>query len=173
MSATVKDTAKKLDIRHIYISKSGSALLNDFDPMKPNQLLSGLFKIDTIGADVKTAIDNETKIEHRILRFFVQAEMIYILGETSEEEMKDNELNKTKQVSEVGATYCVEYAIKSEIELTPDEIKEFGKVNVPYHVWPFWREYVQSTCNRMNLPVTTLPMLIVETVKTLEEQQKV
>jgi len=54
------------------------------------------------------------------------------------------------EVIEIKSTYGVEYV--SEEELTTDDIDEFSKQNVGYHVWPFWREYVQSTLSRMDLP---------------------
>jgi len=27
-----------------------------------------------------------------------------------------------------------------------------------FHIWPFWREFVISQCNRMNLPRAVLPL---------------
>jgi hypothetical protein len=30
--------------------------------------------------------------------------------------------------------------------------------NASFHLWPFWREYVVSQCNRMNLPKISIPM---------------
>lgn len=54
------------------------------------------------------------------------------------------------EVVEIKSTYCVDYF--SNEELTSDEIDGFSKDNVGYHVWPYWREYVQSTLSRMDLP---------------------
>ena len=171
MSTSIKDTAKKLAIHHIYISNSTSALHNNFDPLAPNQILSGQFKIETVRADVKTVSDDEVNITHRFLRFFVQGGMRYILGAPTEDELKDEEWVKSKLVSEITAMYCVEYAINSDLELSPEVMTEFGSVNAPCHVWPFWREYIQSACNRMNLPVTTVPMLIIDPIEKNEESK--
>lgn len=162
MSNLIKDAARKLDIKSVYISASSFAFHNDFDPLIPNQLLTGQYTINTLRMELKTISEEETKATHHFLRCYVQAGMRYILGQPTDEEMKNDELLKTKIASEISAIYCVEYALKNGSELTSEESEEFGRVNVPYHVWPYWREYCQSTCNRMNLPVSTIPMLIID-----------
>jgi hypothetical protein len=162
MSTPVKNTAKKLDIQQIYLSASSSAFYNDFDPSIPNQLLTGQFVISTIKVETATTSDDETKITNRFLRCYIQAGMRYILGEPTDEELSNDEWVKGKIASEISAIYCAQYVIRPDAEISEEEKEEFGKVNAPYHVWPYWREYAQSTCNRMNLPVSTVPMLIIE-----------
>lgn len=172
MSTTIKDTAKKLNIQSVYISSSNFTFHNNFDPLIPNQLLTGQYSISTIGIDVTTVTDVETKGTQDFLRCYVQAAMRYILGEPTEEELRSEELIKSRVASEISAIYCILYAINPEVKLTDDEKAEFGKNNAPYHAWTYWREYVQNTCNRMNLPVTTVPMLIIDTVQKKEGNSK-
>ena len=69
--------------------------------------------------------------------------------------------------SEIVAHFASEYAITCDEFLTEDAITEFGRINVPHQVWPYWREYCQSTCSRMSLPVSVLPMYVIN--KTTEE----
>lgn len=54
------------------------------------------------------------------------------------------------ELVEIKSTYCVEYF--SNEELSSEDIDGFSKDNVGYHVWPYWREYVQSTLSRTDLP---------------------
>ena len=169
MSKSVKDTAKKLDILQIYLSASSSAFHNDFDPSIPNQLLTGQFVINTIKVETTTVSDGETNASNRFLRCYIQAGMRYILGEPTDEELSNDEWVKSKIASEISAIYCVQYAIRPDAEVSDEEKEEFGKVNASYHVWPYWREYAQNTCNRMNLPVSTVPMLIIEPTPKKEE----
>lgn len=173
MSITPKQTATKLDINQIYISDSQSALLNNFDPTISNQMLTGQFRIDTSRIEMKIITNEEDDTEQRILRFFVNAGMRYILGELLEKEPIDEEAIKSKIASEIKVTYCAEYKIRGSTELSEEEIKEFGRVNVPYHVWPYWREYAQNTCNRMNLPVSTVPMLIINGKSEKKEDETI
>jgi len=51
---------------------------------------------------------------------------------------------------EIRAIFDAEYT--SSLEVHREEIDEFSKENVGYHVWPYWREYVQSSLARMDLP---------------------
>ena len=36
-------------------------------------------------------------------------------------------------------------------QLSDEEVEAFSKNNVAYHIWPYWREYLQSTAARMGL----------------------
>lgn len=62
---------------------------------------------------------------------------------------------------EIRATFDAEYF--SQIELEEAVLKEFAKSNVGYHVWPYWRELVQSTAGRMCIPgrVLSVPFYFV------------
>lgn len=169
MSPLIKDAAKKLNIQHVYLSSSNFAFHNNFDPLLPNQLLTGQYTIGTVAIELTTVTDTEAKSTQDFLRCYVQAAMRYLLGEPTEDELKNEELIKSKVASEISATYCILYAINPEVKLSEDEKAEFGKSNAPYHAWTYWREYVQNTCNRMNLPVSTVPMLIIEPTPKKEE----
>lgn len=46
----------------------------------------------------------------------------------------------------------------SENELEEDCLQAFGEFNVGYHVWPYWREYVQSTCMRAGITLISIPL---------------
>lgn len=52
----------------------------------------------------------------------------------------------------------VEVLSKELAAIGADVLKEFGTANGLYHVWPYWREYVQSTMVRLKLPAITIPM---------------
>lgn len=173
MAQTVKDTARKLDIQSVYINSSTSSFLNDFDPLVSNQMLTGQYAINTVGAYRKNVINDSEEIQASFIRFHVQANMRYIKGGPKDEELQNEEWIKENIASEINAVYCVEYAIKPDTELAEEEIAAFGKVNVPYHIWPFWREYCQNTCNRMNLPVSIVPMLIIDNKSKEEKYQSV
>ena len=44
-------------------------------------------------------------------------------------------------------------------EFSEDEINVFSELNVLYHVWPYWREYVQGSCARMGIDPIDVPFL--------------
>ncbi|MTI12131.1 hypothetical protein [Sansalvadorimonas verongulae] len=37
-----------------------------------------------------------------------------------------------------------------------ESLSTFGKLNAEYHIWPYWREYVQSVCQRAGIPVISI-----------------
>ena len=59
---------------------------------------------------------------------------------------------------ELSALFRVTYGISSLAELTNEHIDAFGELNGVYNVWPYWREYVQSTILRMGLPPLVVPV---------------
>lgn len=69
-----------------------------------------------------------------------------------EEDSEDNE-----SWSEIGATYVAEYEIQQDLE--PDALTMFALHNASYHVWPYFREFVASQCQRMNFPKLVMPMM--------------
>jgi len=48
-------------------------------------------------------------------------------------------------------------------KMSVEECSAFSENNVGYHVWPYWREYVQSTCQRIGMvPSFPVPVYILE-----------
>lgn len=43
--------------------------------------------------------------------------------------------------------------------LSEESAQVYGEKNVKFHIWPFWREFVQSTCGRVGLvPAIEIPV---------------
>jgi len=139
-----------------------------FRSFNPNQELIGQFNIGTKSCSVKE-LEEETGINHKFLVFQTEARMRYLKGPISDElkQNPENEeaLDKLTAV-EIVAIFVSEYAINCDEELPQDAIFEFGRINVPHQIWPYWREYCHSTCARMSLPVSILPMFVIN--KTTE-----
>lgn len=52
----------------------------------------------------------------------------------------------------------LKYRVPSDLKVTRVELSGFAKMNGVYNAWPYFREYVQSTTQRMGLPSVTLPV---------------
>lgn len=64
-------------------------------------------------------------------------------------------------VLEIVATYKARYRALEQLD--DDALTEFSKLNVAFNVWPFWREHVYSSCNKIGLsPVLEVPLLKVK-----------
>jgi len=57
---------------------------------------------------------------------------------------------------EVQATFNAVY--RSREQLSQDSVKEFSEQHVGYHVWPYWREFVQSSCTRLGVAPIRIPL---------------
>ena|SRR5690554_1287989 len=109
--------------------------------------------------------NSEIKIGRGLVRFssfelendnneFVKAvSFVYQCGlkisRNSEEQLEDEE-HLSIEVS-----FSALYLLTEE--LSDECLTEFGKHNVPYHVWPYWREYAQSTLTRMGVAPIQIP----------------
>jgi len=54
-----------------------------------------------------------------------------------------------------------------EREFTLEEVETFARRYTAFHAWGYWREYVQSSLPRMDLPSFTLPMLFIDAAEQL------
>lgn len=68
------------------------------------------------------------------------------------------EQGATKRVVNLSAVLELSYRLSKEVELTPQQLRAFGKVNALYNAWPYWREIVQTTVARMGLPRLIVPV---------------
>ena len=71
---------------------------------------------------------------------------------------RHDEQKNTPPTLEIRAEYWLLYSVAPVEGLTPDNIKAFGDLNGVYNVWPYWREYVQSTVTRMGMPPLPIPV---------------
>lgn len=60
---------------------------------------------------------------------------------------EDIDSEDVEAVLEIKALFEASYLAHEEVP--QDSIEAFSENNVGYHVWPFWREFVQSTAARM------------------------
>lgn len=73
----------------------------------------------------------------------------------SDEEDSQNE--GYKPIMEIAGVFYAIYL--SNKKLSSEESKAFCDDSVGYHVWPYWREYVQSTCARIGFsPALEVPL---------------
>lgn len=72
----------------------------------------------------------------------------------------------------IRATFLAEYEMASEFKPSKLELKSFLTANATFNCWPYWREYVQSTVARMNLPPPTLPFFRVRAQHPSKPKEK-
>lgn len=66
--------------------------------------------------------------------------------------------NKEKKIAlKIEGVYIVTF--ESSHEVSDEFFDIYKKLSLPLNVWPFFRELVNSTTSRMNIPPFTLPLL--------------
>lgn len=74
------------------------------------------------------------------------------------EDFDNEESNDSiEPILEIKSEFVAQY--ESSCELSEEEINQFGQQHVFYHVWPYWREVLQSSCARLGITPITIPPL--------------
>ncbi|WP_395341847.1 hypothetical protein PN836_020255 [Ningiella sp. W23] len=95
--------------------------------------------------------------DQRMAHFTFEAGVRWISDENSHDDGSDELSDKELDIiAHVECTITAIYALK--IELDKEALDEFGMKNSGIHVWPYWREFLTTSCDRLRLPRVMLPM---------------
>jgi hypothetical protein len=56
----------------------------------------------------------------------------------------------------IRAAHELAYSLPKELKVSSRELNAFAKTNAIFNAWPYWREFIQSTFARMDLPQPVL-----------------
>jgi len=109
---------------------------------------------------VVTAENKETRDSKKTAMYYFEAGVRLIDGAMLDSAEKEEDIPGEGVYVEIKAEFCALYGLdgnanEKELHLA---LAEFGQFNIGYHVWPYWREYVQSVCARMGIPPIPIPM---------------
>lgn len=143
----INDASKKLSPKSIFICASNILVDEEYDDqdlevIKEIQSLKGTSHLNVEELESDSGED-ESKITYRYNYFY----NVGIRCTDKSEEIKVH--------FEIKAKFKVTYM--SEIELDQECASEFAQYNVGHTVWPYWREYVQSSCNRLGISNIEVP----------------
>ncbi len=81
---------------------------------------------------------------------------------------------KGEPLVSIETSFELQYRLPEGFHVDPQTLTTFAETNGLYNVWPYWREFVQSTFVRMGLPPLVLPLLRAREVmeKTGEEKEE-
>lgn len=140
-----------LSIQSVNMAGCNVALKQDFDPESIRQVsmqIQGFYGVNRISEDELSA---DGKVPLWRYRFFFISVM-----RTIPVDVKVDITEDTDFYVKIEAEFCAIYL--SNDKLTQEQQLAFAhNKNVGYHVWPYWREFVQSTCAKLNIPVITVP----------------
>ena len=74
-------------------------------------------------------------------------------------------------VFRIESVFHLRYTLSGDEVPNESQLEAFAKLNGIYNVWPYWREYVQSSSARMGLPPVVLPVLTVEAIQKMAQEK--
>ena len=87
-----------------------------------------------------------------LVHFTFETGLRYLTGTTEDQE----EVIESMVCAEILADIRAEYRMSNGID--EPSLEAFGSQNALFHIWPYWREIVQSLSVRFRLPAFALPM---------------
>lgn len=96
---------------------------------------------------------------HGMLRIEVSFQMIGVA-----EAEGDGAAGKSKAdpAVVVDCAFAADYELAPDFAIRPEHVKAFKDGNAIFNVWPYFREFLQSSLQRMGLPPLTAPFLRLE-----------
>lgn len=143
ISATLQDAIDNLKLQDVYLRDTFSHCHDDFDPKYPEMETLKIQQMHVIRQSTVADVEDDGKLVRVFVRFGVR--WVSPVEEQQEPEVFAN----------IEAEFIAEYALDEEIQQTC--IDEFATQNASLHVWPYWREFLASQCERMRLPRIILP----------------
>lgn len=150
MSSLLQEAQKLLKIKAVYLQNSFIDLaenidMNDLgDTSVSVQSFKGVSKI----REASFENDDQTWWEYHFY-FAVGIRLV-------DEEIEQNE--DVAPIVEIKGTFSARY--ESPKQLTKEQREAFSEKNVGFNVWPYWREYVQSSCMRLNIEPIEVPFYL-------------
>ncbi|HBL6925836.1 TPA: hypothetical protein LSH87_003745 [Citrobacter koseri] len=136
-----------VNLRDARVSMSeGFNSLNINAAPKKNQSFRNVVKIEFI--EMIREDDANDKKQFYSFRYDVGARLI-------SPEAPDESSDEDESILTIEACFEAIYIAKKE--LSEEELEAFGTNNVGYNVWPYWREYLQSTCTRLGVNPIRIP----------------
>lgn len=146
-------------INTIIFRNSKTAFSDDFDPTIPGIELVGSFRIASQGYLIKTAQTLDESGGSKDLHIIQYNTTYAFRYQTPEQNQSGNGGIDSKFLVEITAEIISEYLLNEFIEPPNEYLNIWGGRNVLLHTWPYWREFVQSSLQKMGLPGMTMPIL--------------
>lgn len=150
----LKKAIAALRVTEIYPRSLNVSVRDDFDSSsEPAELVvQWRHYLKNISVTEKHGPEEGKDNTQRSVLFTIETGLRYVTDPEADLDDVDDSAIGVEILADFRATYSA-----SE-ELDKECLEEFGNTNALYHVWPYWRELIQSTCARFGLPPMVLPM---------------
>ncbi|EOW9144760.1 TPA: hypothetical protein RI735_002132 [Vibrio cholerae] len=151
----LKDAVSNLAIENIVLKEMTVKTHDDFDPdtVPEDIFLNGQSYRNVVRVQSFSVNDEDVVSLYRYtyslgLRFIPTEQRVrHEAGEIEGDELEP--------YIEFTARFFADY--HSEKELEKDSVDAFGEKHVGFHIWPYWRELIQSSCGRLGINSIVIP----------------
>lgn len=156
MSANLLDSAiKGLHIQSVLLRNLTQTIAKDFEPGMGPQPQMGLQLRHRPLERLGTTLLNEQQ-ELNVVRFQYECGLRFV--DVAPQAVTEQEAKPaTRVLAELVAVFMVDYVEADGAQISDEALDLFARRNVGYHVWPYWRELVQSQAARSMLPQPVIP----------------
>lgn len=114
--------------------------------------------------NAELSVSHGTKIINRTSDGFLVGAKLMVQISTADRKIAEPPVS-------INVSFALAYSLPGAAHFSDAVLEEFARVNGAFNVWPYWREYVQTTAARMNLPPLVLPVFRVATRSTEVEER--
>lgn len=156
MNAELEIAKKQLMIQSVNLRNSSVKIDDDIIAENLKVRNDGLQGYRTTSNIKEYELENTDDIHNWEYRFEYSLGLRFIDNHDEEDHDDESEINT---LLEILAVFEAKYTSSEKVD--EECIKEFAKQNVGYHIWPYWRELVQSYCCRLGIPPISVATYIV------------
>jgi hypothetical protein len=109
------------------------------------------------------SMSHGAKVIHRFADGFIVAAQL-----TARVDSGDAAATTADAPIQMMVAFALVYRLADAQKYSDAVLDEFAQTNAVFNAWPYWREYVQTTSARMNLPPMTLPVFRVSSTRDEE-----
>lgn len=144
ISSELQKAIDTLQIQDVYLRSSQTTCEDDFDPKYAEE-------IESLGIQQMQLI-KQTQIAEIESGGFL-ARIFVLMGNRWVQSVGENVDPKIEMTIE--AEFIAEYFMASELDQVC--LDEFAQKNVIVHIWPYWREFLSSQCDRLRFARLVIP----------------
>lgn len=174
LTPKLQEAASRLAISDVILKGIDASLSDNLDqnvPLDGNELFLQMILPTCRGINRFEGLGEEQNKHRVIFEMFAGLRVLHAKGFQPQE--LDSEAIENLVCAVVECQFLVKYDFIVDAQNAPlDEecLSEFAQHNVPFNVWPYWREIVQSACGRMGLPRIVLPTHRLQRSATVREE---
>lgn len=146
-----------MQIRDVLIHDSEAFIAEDFDPKYGTGVDDLLIQLKHMVSHSQVLEVEDGEQTQRLFRVFIQLGARWVETAPREQGGGEGTVAEEQVKAQIEATLIAEYALTDHPG--KEALDAFALKNASYHVWPYWREYLSSQCQRMGLPKVVVPTI--------------